>query len=146
MVERIRLGHKAGEHGLWVSPPGVDIATADRYLLSSSADMLKIHAQGEHYSYSNYDDSLFWFHNFEIPYPDLGYIPLALIGVRFGSSGTVSFPADLDGFVQYQGAGVGNIMGVVGFKNDRLVVRGFHQQREMTFYYTVFRYKLLDGV
>jgi len=146
MVERIRLGHKSGEHGLWVSPPGADVATADRYLLSSSSDMLKIHAQGEHYSYSTYDDSQFWYHNFEIPYPELGYIPLALIGVRHGANGTVSFPADLDGFIQYQGGGVGNIMGVVGFKSDRLVVRGFHAQRAMTFYYTVFRYKLLDGV
>lgn len=147
MIERIRLGHKDGEHGLWVAPPNVDIATTDRYLMSSAQDMLKVHFQGEHTSVSTYDDSLFWLHDFEIPYPDLGYIPLALIGTKT-PGGTVAFPADLGGFSQVQWTGTVNamVMGVVGFKSDRLVVSGFHASKTIIFYYTVFRYKLLDGV
>lgn len=143
MVERIRIGHKDGQHGLWVSPPGVDVNSANRFLLSSAQDMLKIHAQGVYNSRSNYDDSVFWRHSFEITYPDLGYIPLAFIGIR-PPGGVCMFPPDLIDFVHGIG-GVGAFMGIIGFKGDRLKVHGWNRARELNFHYTVFRYKLMDS-
>jgi len=145
MTERIRLGHKDGEHGLWVSPPGVDIATANRFLLSSAADMLKIHAQGEYRSISTLDDSVYWKHEFELPFPDLGYIPLAIVGVKQGN-GEVNFPPNLWPFTQYLGVGLGTYMSVIGIATDRIKVYGWNSDKDITFYYTVFRHKLLDGV
>lgn len=74
MTGRVILGQKAGQLGMWVSRPGVDVLSAvdDDMLLSTSRAGIQIIASGVIYSPGNNTS-----HDFAIP--ALGYTPLVIV-------------------------------------------------------------------
>lgn len=85
MTNRVCLGQKGSDTGIWVSKPGVNVLTAgeDDMLLSTSFRALQIIASGVISSPANLT-------NYDRTIPNLGFQPIVLIGGNFATA--YSFP------------------------------------------------------
>ncbi len=75
MTNRIVLGQRGSESGIWVSKPGINALTAgaDDLLLSTSISAMQIVASGVISGPSSNTD-------YDFTIPDLGFTPMVLIG------------------------------------------------------------------
>lgn len=81
MTGRVLLGLRAGEYGIWVSKPGVNVITAgdDALLLSSSRRSAQVVASGIISASSGGSYGISW--------GNLGFVPVILVGsARFPSA------------------------------------------------------------
>lgn len=144
MGEKIIIGKNGNEHGIWVSRPGQTVQDGGPYLMSSVADMLKIHAQGSVPAPGLYNSGGLWSHNVEVEFPELPFIPLVFWGIKTSEAEPFQFPPNLDDSQTYNGTTLGNLIPVMGWDHKRLVFRGWTRQRDVDLNYTVFLLKLRD--
>ncbi|WP_439273536.1 hypothetical protein [Pseudochrobactrum sp. HB0163] len=148
MAGKILIGKNGNEHGIWVARPGQTVEEGGSYLMSSVADMLKIHAQGSVVSYGKNESLGYWRHDIEVNFPELPFIPLAFMGFKSSGSEPFRFPPDLRDVVtaHFLGGSVGlvNVMPPVGISHNKLVFKGWAYGYECRFNYTVFLTKLRD--
>jgi hypothetical protein len=82
MSDKIIIGKNGNEHGIWVAKPGQGVEDGGPYLMSSVADMLKIHTQGSRKSTGLRQSEGLWRHEVEVVFPALPFIPLAFMGFK----------------------------------------------------------------
>lgn len=150
MVDRVVLGNNGDGYGLWVRPPA-NSPVQFPHTLASTGDMLKIHAQGAVYSYSdrnsNFGGFTYWRHDVEVPFFELPYIPLAFMCLRNRSSEPFSFPPNLYDLLTvsyFNNWGYVDHMPPIGIMHNKLKFSGWSDQRATYLYYTVFLAKLRD--
>lgn len=75
MTNRVLLGKKGSDYGLWVSKPGQNVLTAsdDNMLLSTDFQAFQIVASGVINNPSNNTD-------YNLTIPNLGFTPIVLLG------------------------------------------------------------------
>jgi len=80
--------------GLWVSYPGYDASTEGaKFILSSDLDYLKIHVQGKlRINGTNNGDGTYIYNETDVPFPDLGYIPLTYVSFRWSNTAELYYP------------------------------------------------------
>lgn len=144
MGDKIIIGKNGNEHGIWVARPGQYVEDGGPYLMSSVADMLKIHAQGT-FSSTAVNQSLgLWRHNIVVPFPELPFIPLAFMGFSSPGAEPFQFPPDLLPGVTSGGTSLRSLIPAMGIAHNKLSMAGWTQQREGKFHYTVFLTKIRD--
>lgn len=100
MVRRMIMGYNphVGDHGLFISKPGVDISnTATNYLLDSRYRTLMLHANGANtMSKVSTGGATIWYS--EISFPDLGYRPVFFGNIVNMSANSAGLPVNTAGF------------------------------------------------
>lgn len=148
MADKIILGKNGDKHGIWVARPGKTVQEGGPYLMSSVADMLKIHAQGSVISRGTNFSGALWRHDVVVNFPELPFIPLAFMGLKKTEGEPFQFPPDLFNLVASEwfggNTGLVNHMPPIGMSHNKLVFRGWAPQYECPFNYTVFLLKLRD--
>lgn len=149
MADKIIIGKNGDEHGIWVARPGQTVQQGSPYLMSSVADMLKIHAQGSIASSSSTQSQGLWRHNIEVSFPELPFIPLAFMGLKTSNSEPFQFPPDLYSSIVNQYFGTGNwgyvnYMPKIGIAHNKLIFVGWTEQQQCFFNYTVFLLKIRE--
>lgn len=147
MADKIILGKNGNEHGIWVARPGQTVQDGGPYLLSSVADMLKIHAQGSVKSTGLNQSNGLWRHNVEVPFAELPFIPLAFMGFKTSNAEPFQFPPDLYGTLItefFEGWGIVNHIPAIGIAHNKLVFKGWTSDYECYFNYTVFLLKIRE--
>lgn len=148
MADKIILGKNGDEHGIWVSRPGQSVQEGGPYLLSSVGDMLKIHAQGSIQSTGINQSSGIWRHEVTVYFPELPFIPLAFMGFKTSRAEPFQFPPDLLGTVvtEWFGGNWGMVSHIpaIGIAHNKLVFKGWTEDYQCYFNYTVFLAKIRD--
>lgn len=147
MADRILVGKKGAEAGIWVSKPNNSVELSGEYLLSSATDMLKVWAQGSVVSYGINQSLGYWRHEISIDFPELPYIPLAFMGFKEGGAEPFTFPPNLRPLVtttSFPNTGIVNYMPPVGISHNKILFKGFVFPYECRFNYTVFTLKIRD--
>lgn len=145
MANKILIGKNGTEHGIWVAKPGQTVEQGGPYLMSSVADMLKIHAQGSVANTATVLSNGLWRHNITVNFPELPFIPLAFMGMKTSSSEPFQFPPDNYNMITNNGATLGDLMPAIGIGKNKLVFQGWIPQQNAFFNYTVFLTKIRDN-
>lgn len=144
MDSKIIVGKNGDEHGIWVARPGQTVAQGAPYLMSSVADMLKIHQQGSVSSTATNQSNGLWRHNITVNFPELPFIPLAFMGFKTSGAEPFQFPPDLYTLMTYNGTTLGDLMPAIGVAHNKLVFQGWSDLQTCFFNYTVFLLKIRE--
>lgn len=144
MDNKIIIGNNGNEHGIWVARPGQAVQQGGPYLMSSVADMLKIHAQGSVKSTGIGQSLGLWRHSVTVEFPELPYIPLAFMGLKTSDAEPFTFPPNLNASVTYNGTTLRNLIPAIGMAHNKVVFEGWVNPYECHLNYTVFLLKIRD--
>lgn len=144
MADKIILGKKGNEHGIWVARPGQSVQDGGPYLMSSVADMLNIHAQGSVLSTGINESAGLWRHAIEVPFAELPFIPLAFMGFKTSNAEPFQFPPDLYNLASYNGPTLRNLFPAIGIAHNKLSFSGWVSNYQCYFNYTVFLLKIRE--
>lgn len=152
MANKILIGKNGTEHGIWVAKPGQSVEQGGPYLMSSVADMLKIHAQNSILSQGIYqpagEPGKNYRHNITVSFPELPFIPLAFMGAVKSESEPFQFPPDLRDMAisRYWDStwGVIDYMPAIGVNHKELKYAAWSSSEYIRFNYTVFLTKIRD--
>ncbi|PRD45330.1 hypothetical protein C5748_03805 [Phyllobacterium phragmitis] len=142
MADRILIGLRGDEMGVWVSLPGRNVGNAaDRMIFSSQYDYLKIHAQGTYQIQRYAGTSNPYLYEGSVQFPKLDYYPLHMCSFCVGDdSRRIFFPNDssLDSSL------LPNCEYVITDNAIYFSIRGYNFRQDVFVRWVVFKNKLAD--
>lgn len=142
MADRIILGERGQQMGLWVSLPGQNVGDpASRMVFSSDTDYLKIHAQGFYQIPRLGSTNNPYRYQGQITFPDLPYYPLHVCSFATDNDNRrVFFPNDNG----ENSSTLPNSEYVITGNAIYFYVTGFNYSQNVFVRYIIFKNKMAD--